>query len=217
MGWITRAWGAAKAAYEAHGFFSSELFRQTILPVAAPAVTALLGLVDGIPLAYVAAAACVAFAAVTTGLLRYDEYQERTNPSGRFRVETPFYAPELDEASEPALLKTIQLGLVCKNTASFPLHYQVEDFDAQVMGRVTTEERRVFPPAEVQPNATAVYRDYIIEVQAPLKRPIETGKLKFKIAYWKEPSRRFYIERSVRFQLRHGEEAGQFRFDWNYD
>lgn len=209
MEWLKRVWKTGKAANDAYGFITSELVKPWLLPAAAAAVTTLSAVLTAVPLPYLLTGAFVSAAATATALVRVDEWRERTNPSGRLTLEAIFFAPEIDGESDAARLESIQLGLQFKNRAGFVMHYQVEEFEAQVMGRVAMEAPRPGPEAEIPPGDTTIFRDRVIEVDAPISKGFAEGRVKFKAAYWRASRRKYRIERSLRVRLWRDSESGE--------
>ena len=94
-------------------------------------MTALSAFLGAVSPPYLLAATFVSAAAVATLLVRVDEWRERTSPNGRLAVANLFIAPVMDGDQAPPFLNSVQLGLLLKNNAGFPLHYDVESFEAQ--------------------------------------------------------------------------------------
>lgn len=125
-------------------------------------------------------------------------------------------APEMDMESNPAKLKTMQMGVGFKNNASFIIYYEIERLDCQFMGRVALEKPASCSETEIPPNTSIMYRDSAIEINLPLSENLYIGKVYFKVAYWRNLRKKSYIERALQIEMRYNAASGQYNITSGY-
>jgi hypothetical protein len=168
------------------------------LPLLVATMTGILGYLQGYPLAYVIAAATVAFAMMATGLLRFDELIARRSAAHKVHFAGAAFALDYsrDEKGRIEGLPYAQAIFVLINSASFPLSYELDDANCSFDNKVNAETkliRKGILPATSQ----LQYRIERIDLENMAPRQTVAGKIKFRVRYGKVGRERYPIEKNL--------------------
>ncbi len=144
-----------------------------ILPLGAPIVTAIIGLRSGLPWFWIWLGALAAFAFISTGLLRFDEWLARRRVEGKLFLLQPGAVTVLNQG--------YALGVQFHNSAVFPIEVEIIELRTQLNNKVPTK-RVGSKKMVVQPNVSGWFYDYPIDFEPPKPGSAE-GTLEAKIKY----------------------------------
>ena len=190
-------WRQAQRLHDLHGIFTSELVR----PILAPAfalMTAALGILQGgIPLMWIAVGAALSFAAVSSGLLRFDEWLERTDPRNKLVVRAPkIVASTLTYGDN---LKWVQIEFNVKNVATFSIEYQVLElraiFDDRVTGSAGDGIMMLVPPGEYKS-----YRGDVLNTDG-IKLGSHKAQVEYEILYGRPEGRKLSVRGQIQVDI----------------
>jgi hypothetical protein len=124
---IMPRFGAFMRGFFKEGFYSvviEGLKWLAVLPILGSIVTAIAGVLQGLPIAYIIAATTIVFAMIPTGLLRFDEWRTRITPQNKLVLQQATFG--MDFQRDPSTgrsthIITAQAILSLYNSASFPV------------------------------------------------------------------------------------------------
>ena len=146
-----------------------------------------------------------------------DEWRERTDASGKLAFDQPTVAFYVNAERDPPELDSVQIGIILQNKANFLLNYEVKKIDSQIMGRVGAEKIYHNKGGEITPNTSSTFRDSLISIHSKVPHGSVIGRMDFKIAYWRTPKRKYFLERTLRITLYFDDDQKQARLDWMYE
>ena len=145
-----------------------------LIPLGAPLITLWLGYLQGYPWMYIWVAMLIAFAAVCTGLLRFDEWYSRRKVESKLNITAPRVARNV-------IGDGFSLGLQLHNSAHFPIDFEVDTMRTRIGDRVTQT-----PPVVRSITIPALgfgwWDDGIINVN-PTENGALEGYIEFEISY----------------------------------
>lgn len=200
MGKITKTIQAIREAEALHGLLTWQPVQQFLWPlVIGPVVTAVLGLAGGVPMMWVWVAALASFAFMTHGLLRLNEWIDRTSANGKLDIIEPTIQITGAETVEPIEIASAQIGVSLGNRAIFPMEFRVERIDTRFADRVGSVKNYANRGGVIAPNSVSFFRDSAITIEKPrliLERKGYESRIDILISYGKPGGKRFTIERS---------------------
>lgn len=176
------------------------LIQPFVAPTIGAAVTVMSNFFGGsIPWPYVLAAAAFVFAALARGLVAVDEWRFQTDPSGKLVFSSMLYGfDHLAQPGGPAGI-SIQVGISLTNLARFPIFFEVERMDSYFEGRVPKKKNWISKPIQISAGGTGYWRDEKIDFEH-FDSPKGDGRLSYKIAYWRYPERKFFLDSTREFE-----------------
>ena len=133
--WIRRTIGWLGDYQAITTLLQTEFVRLLLAPVFG-IVTTVLGVLQGIPWMWVAVGGAIGFAGFSHGLLRFDEWVERTNPEGKLIIRPPLIVTSTYKHGDR--LKWVQIYMIVKNIASFSVEYEIIKLRTFLDGRVSS-------------------------------------------------------------------------------
>lgn len=214
---FARAWQWFRKVDAIQGSLTSDAAKMLLWPVCGAVVTFVSGLVSAVPLPYLLASASLVFAALTTGLLRLDEWRERAHPGGRLVLEHPIFNADIDATPDGPSIRNVQLGIGLKNHAIFPLNYRVDYIDTRFIDRVAAENTDRKDGLQISAKSERWFRDNIIHLSIPVPEWVAIGRVRFKVSYWKRPNRVFVLEQRVRVEAKFDPSSQRYRHTWSHE
>ena len=104
--------------------------RTLAIPLAISIGVGVIGWLEDIPLFYLCVGVGVLFAAIPTGLLRFNEWLYRNIVKDKLAFNTIRINKEL---TEDGTVKTVSLGFQLHNTATFPIQFEVVELHTSLM------------------------------------------------------------------------------------
>ena len=196
---IRRLWNAILDIQGAFSIF--ELLKPWIVPLAASSVTLAASYIAPIPVPYLIAAAFIVFAAAAHGILCIHTLKEKISPIGKLQiVSTPLYGIGVNTSLKEHVLENVQFGFAVANKAQFPIFFIVEEIHSEFMGRVCPD--RTHPPQVIETPAGGEgwWRDFAIPIETRMPDDTQFGKLTFKVSYWKNPRRKYQLQKKWSIQ-----------------
>lgn len=213
---FARAWQLFRKVDAIQGSLTSDAAKLLLWPSVGAAMTLLSSFWNAVPLPYLLAASALVFASVMTGLLRHNEWVERTNPSGRLVFEGPMIGLDIDTSLDVPHLKVGQLGVQMRNTIGFPLHYNVDSIFSGLGNRINPDKKPAKTNHVIAAHDRALFRDDQILINVPLTENILAGILEFNISYWKNPKKKFVLQHKIRVEIQFNHSNKSISNAWTY-
>ncbi len=170
-----------------------------ILPLGAPVVTVAIGYASGLPWFWIWLGALAAFAFISTGLLRFDEWLVRRRVEGKLSLSTPGMMPFQKQG--------YAIGVQMYNNAEFPIEVELIELRTQINHKLPSKKRVGNNLLIVNSKNYAWFYDNPIELEAPKPGTIE-GTLEAKLRYGLVGSKRKYaLEEKKQITARFDEEG----------
>lgn len=166
---------AKEAAFGAIKAFASHAVKVWIIPLGLPAVTAYLGYLQDLPWMYIVVGAGIMFAAVTTGLVRFDDWRERKRIEGKLRY-----------CQLRVLIATnvngFCLGIDLRNDSGVPIEVDFAEIRTSLEDKVPKLKEYKKTRYSVAPSSNVFFDDHPIEIAAPKGAALE-AHVDFRVKY----------------------------------
>jgi hypothetical protein len=177
-------------------------------PIGAPVVTTLLGWADGQPWMFIWVGALVAFAAATTGLVRFEEWRARRRVEHKLALGHCRFATSIREDG-------YALGVLLINRGEFPIEFEVTDLrtsiDNRVPSRTTPQQRR---SVVVDAGGYGWWDDAIVPMTPP-KPGTLTGDIEYRVRYGRSEHLKYEIAGRKQVHVTFDEAGKQRAVVWN--
>ena len=174
-------WKVFRKAKNAIQFLSWEAIQIWVLPSLSVPATVLIGWLQGIPWFYVYIAAGFMFASVTIGILRLDEWKSRRTAKDKLSFSHVRIATEV---SEYGYIDSIGLGFQLTNLASFPMQFDVDEINSELMGLYPPKKNFEKTSVVIPANGIGWFCDHCIKLdEVPTEPRIMEGILSVNIKY----------------------------------
>ena len=178
---------------------TSHIVATYILPLGAPIVTVVIGYISDLPWFWIWLGALAAFAFITTGLLRFDEWFVRMRVEGKLFLVSPGILLIRNQG--------YALGVQVQNNAVFPIEVELEDLRTQFESKIPKGKRQAGKRLIVQPNNFGWFYDNPVEFETPKPGAI-VGTLEAKLKYGRVGSSLQYsLEEKKQLTARFDEEG----------
>jgi hypothetical protein len=147
-------------------------------------MTLLAGYLQSVPWVATIPFSALSFAALATGMLRYDEWRQRNNAEYKihFHSAAAIFEYSRSDKGEIIAISKAQVLINFINTASFPIYYKVDEIATSVDGRVNPHPDRPLNGL-FQQSGTMQYRDSPIEMNNAVAKPMIEAIAKIKLRY----------------------------------
>ncbi|UIJ71172.1 hypothetical protein [Aurantimonas sp. HBX-1] len=196
---IKKLFRALRETEALHGLLTWQPVQHFIWPLVGPVIAAVLGIAGNVPLLWVWVSALASFAFLTHGLLRLNEWIDRTSADGKLDIVEPTIWVSSDESSDPIEIEGVQIGVTLSNRALFPMEFTVDKIDTRFADRVGTTKNFANKGGVIAPNSASHFRDSAIQMNPPrpiLERKAYDGQIDVTISYGKLGGRRFLVQRN---------------------
>lgn len=162
--------------------FSGEVFIRWLLPFLLSVGAGIMGYVQGLNWFYIYLGTGFMFAVVTTGLLRFSEWRFRVTTKDKLSFHSLRVAKML---SDDGSVSAIKLGFTLQNTATFPIQFEIQDLDTELMSSLyppkkAYEKKKILIP----PNESGWFNDHVIELQnIEKKNKVIEGSIYTRLTY----------------------------------
>ncbi len=153
-----------------------------LAPAILPALIAVIGVVQNIPLFYILVAVSIAFGGVSTGLLRFSEWRYRNRVQDKLVFQSVMVNPKLDEKSH---IVGVSFRINVTNTASFPVEFKVTEAFSKFNGKHPYKYEQLDETVLLSPDGTGFYDDGEIST-GYLSFGNHIGEVKCRIVYGRE-------------------------------
>ena len=150
-------------------FLAGEAIKQWLWPLLPTAGGAVIGYIQGVPWFYLYVGVAFLFAAISTGLVRFDEWLYRNKVEDKL-VFRNIRVGKGDDASGRIFAR---LGVIMENEANFPVNLEIQDFNTSIGGFYPPKKdygRRKF---RIRGGGGWWYDDYDIELPAQSNSVLE--------------------------------------------
>lgn len=153
----------------------SGAIRVWLWPPLATGAGVVIGWLEQMPWFYVFIGATVIFAAVSSGLLRFDEWRDRRRVDGKFGFTSVIFGRNIKG-------RGLILGLQFNNSAAFSLEFEVTEVRTRLGDKVPALEHKAIKLA-VPATGIGWYNDNPIELDNPPHPGTVEGFIEFRIKY----------------------------------
>lgn len=167
---------AVELLQAAWGILTSAFFQGTIWPVVAAAAAIMIGAAQDIPWLYVYLAAIIAFAGLSTGLLRFDEWRDQRRVVGKLGFLGVRTGSNI-EGTE------YNLGITVTSMASFDIQYEIVKFETRLRDRVPLELTQLPQKFTVPPRGIGWFSGSLIRLDDIKPNTAEIGFVDYEIFY----------------------------------
>ena len=132
--WIFRAEGL-------HGLVTSEIVAPWLWPTLAAVMIAILGMIDPVPLPFLATAVMVAFGVVALGIMQVSVLRSQNMIESKLAFDGPTYDIDIKKAKEgdepsPAMLLNARIGFKLTSQADFPIMFRIDEVYTEFNSKV---------------------------------------------------------------------------------
>jgi hypothetical protein len=147
-----------------------------VLPLGLAFVTGLAGYLQGLPWMHILVGAGVMFGAITTGLVRFDDWRERRRIKGKLVVP-------IVNAGRDTQGPGIVLGVALLNEASFPLEWELTECRTRIQNRVPPNLPYRSTRITLGPKGEGFFNDHPIDIGTPPSPGTVEGFLEMSFKY----------------------------------
>jgi hypothetical protein len=186
-GWLAK--NMAAGAVRAFAFHVTVVY---IIPLGIPAVTIYLGFVQGLPWMYIVVGACVAFAGISAGLVRFDDWREKRRVDGKIGFVQV-------RSSADTTKPSVALGALFQSTAAIPIEVEIEEVRTQVDSRVPANRTFEKTKFTVPPHGNLFFDDHRIEIAQYPRTGTLSGIVEFRLRYGRQGNMKyiFHIKKNT--------------------
>ena len=152
-----------------------EAIRSWLWPPLAAGVAALIGLLEGIPWFYMFVGVTVVFAAVASGLLRFDEWRDRRRVDGKLAFRSVIVGRDIKG-------RGLIIGLRLHSSAAFPLEFEVTEVRTRLGDKIPALEHKP-KKLTIPAGGTGWYNDNPIELINPPRPGTIEGSIEFRVNF----------------------------------
>lgn len=182
---ISEGWGLKISEYFLWPLLV-QIFVVWVLPLGTPiAVGGMLYLKEQ-PLGYVFLGAIFTFAAISHGLLSFDEWRSRR------RVENKLVFSQV-RVGINAEKTGVGLGVQFQNIAQFPIEFHVIEFRTRIKNMVPENKVQVFSPFLIPESSVGWWDDALIQLPSPIVGTFD-GEVEFSIKYGRKGNSKYKIK-----------------------
>ena len=138
----------------------------------------MIGWMEGISLFYLILAALFAFAAGSTGLLRFSEWRHRIQVADKLVFRTIRVHQSINA-------KTTRFGLELQSLADFPIDCEIHEITTRFMDRFPPKKPLSGRKIIVSPQSKGWFDDHPIQIDAP-QSSVRQGVMKCRLRYGKK-------------------------------
>ena len=141
----------------------------------------MIGYLQGIPWFYICVGATVAFAGITTGLLKFSEWKLRAA-----KDKLVFHDLKISKMlSGDGSVSAIKIGFILQNAATFPIQFEIQNLDTELMNSL-------YPPKKaydknkvlMSPNKLGWFSDHAIPLKdIQRKNSVIEGSIYTRLKY----------------------------------
>ena len=125
---------------------------------------------------YVALGAMAAFAFVTNGLLRFDEWRLRRRVADKLSLSSIICGRNIRGAG-------IFFGVSLNNSAQFAVEFEVKRLSTRIGNLVPLETKFDVKRVTIPPNGSGFFNDHVIAIDNPSKPGTLQGFIEYEFAY----------------------------------
>jgi hypothetical protein len=170
-GWIGRALAAGSIQAVA-GHITATYF----IPIGAALMTGYAGYIQGLPWMYIMIGAGLMFAAITTGLVKFDEWRDRRRVEGKLAFVSV-------RAGRNIRGPGVFLGILLTNNAKMAISLKIHDVRTRIGDQVPAASGFTKTEFVMQPGNSLFFDDHIINITAPPRSSTLEGFAEFNIEY----------------------------------
>ena len=167
----------------------------------------MIALIEKLPLAYIYLGALAAFAFVTSGLLRFSEWQSQRSPENKItflKAEVSF----VPDRKDPKIMRAIKLGFIVVSKALFPIEIEVVELRTQFMDRVSNVPMPKNVIRTVSMGGIYFVHDRSIDLTGiNLNNLVAHGSIEFSLRYGVPKKRNYEYKCKKRIELFFSEEG----------
>lgn len=160
-----------------------------LLPTVLPVVIAVIGVAQNIPWFYVLVGASLAFAGVSSGLLRFSEWTYRNRVEDKLVFQGIQVISKLDEHQNTV---GVNFRINLTNAALFPIGFKVEEFYSKCCGKYPSKTKPLKETILLQPGCTGFFADGHINT-GRLSVGAHKGEFACKINYGRKDNLKFEL------------------------
>jgi len=148
-----------------------------VIPLGLPAVTAIAGYLQGSPVMYIFVAAGVMFAAVATGLVKFDEWIGRRQVRGKLTFASVRFCKDIRGGNGFAL------GVAVRSVADASVEFEIDSMLTRLGNRVPA--KRIYDVRKfiIPPQGNGFFDDHLIDIEKPPSPGTIEGLIECKIKY----------------------------------
>jgi hypothetical protein len=157
--------------------------RSWIWPLVVPALTAILGYMQGLPLMYIFLGTVAAFAFVTHGLVKITEWRFIRTPEHKLDFIEPNVGAVYDKTDERKITD-IYLGIKLNSGAAFPMNVEVDKFKSKFNNIVPAVPGPKIRKLTVGISGSCFFNDGLIDIRGiDLKDKEIRSSVSFTVKY----------------------------------
>jgi hypothetical protein len=149
-----------------------------LIPFGAPAITFLIGYCSGLPWFWIWLGALAAFAFISNGLLRFNEWLYMCRAQDKLMLESVIVGRSISDEG-------VFIGLRFCSVATFPIEFQVTNIRTQIGDKVPIKPHLPGKKYTVPPKGCGWYNDNVIQVTNPPRPGTVEGHIEYTINYGK--------------------------------
>lgn len=147
-----------------------------LIPIGIPIVTAVLGWSQGLPWMYIALGAMAAFAFITNGLLRFDEWRLQRRVEDKLTFSSVLVGRSVSDGG-------IIVGLQLMNSATFSIEFEMTKLTTRLGTIVPKDTKYNVKNVTVPPHGTGWFYDHPIFIDNPPHPGTIEGFIEYEIKY----------------------------------
>ena len=154
-----------------------------ILPPAITGIIFVIGLIKEIPLFYLSIGVVFTFTCVTTALLRFAEWKEKTSPKYKIIFKAIAAVTGIKKDEDNKIIQWIVLGIALNNSSNFGIQCKIIKIGAKIGDKFPPKKDYNVDRTIIQPNATMCFHEHPIDFHKPIDNGVIEGYVTFELQY----------------------------------
>jgi hypothetical protein len=183
------------------------------LPILGGIVTAIAGVLQGLPIAYIIAATAIVFAMIPTGLLRFDEWRTRITPQNKLVLQQAMFGMDFQRDLSTGMathITTAQAILFLYNSASFPIEFTMDEISSSMEGRINQNPILDNRGSVLHPTSQVLFGDARIEMGNFEVKSVIDGIISFKLSYGRKGNKKYKLEKHLKIMYPQDAATGSY-------
>jgi|SRR5215472_6829090 len=176
--WLRRAIAAGSVKA-----IASQITLTYIIPLGLPLVTAFAGYLQGLPWMYLLVGAGLMFGAVSTGLVRFDEWMDKRRVTDKLKFSGVRMGKDIHGSG-------YFLGVSFQSAADLSIEFEVQEMRTRLRNNVPEKTSYAQPKIVIPPRGIGWFDDHIIDIGPPPKPGTIEGFVECKVSYGRVGDRR---------------------------
>lgn len=181
-----------------------------ILPPLGTALTFILGLTQGMPLAYLIAATALTFGGVASGMHHFSQLFYQRTPEGKLKIAAGAFGKRYDGKK----LVGLKYGFNYQNFAVFPIEFEVKPLHVSLGSSINPKPQRDVVGITAPLGANGVWFEAEVPITKEMKGELMEGQFELEIIYGRPGKKRYTMVKkfkpSVKFTQQGDFEGGEY-------